>query len=639
MRSRSRTALCAILLIALGLRLAYILESQANPLHMAPQMDALYHLEWARGLLAGEAHHPGPFFRAPLYPWFLAGVLLLSRGSLLAVLLLQALLGVGTTYLTHGLARRSFPNAGTLGPLIAALLVAINWVLIYFDGELLLPALSIPLQLLALRLSMDLPATPTTRRHLLTGAAWGIAALARPNCLLFLPILILWQLFRGTHKLTLTLALACGALLPILPVTLYNASQGDSVLISSQAGLNLWIGNNPTSDGSTAIVPGTRPDWWGGHTDALRQAEQAEGRPLRPSEVSRHYARRALTWATSQPLPWLAHLAHKTRLLLGHRELGNNADIDFIARHFSRTMRALPPSFAPLFALGIAGLILGWRRRELAPELPLYLCTYAASIVLFFVCARFRAPLLPLLACGAGHAIAWAYASFRAHRTTPPLALACLAALAGSASLWPVGTAVHDDAPGHWQLGVSALQAGRHADAIQYFEETLRLQPNYGYAWRDLGRTHLELGSFDSAERALRRGLTLHPADPWLGDALADVYFQAKRADDLSALGAELLAAHPEHATAHYHIARAHLLRAEQPAAQEQARLGLAIDPTHFQCLFLSARFHHAQGATTTACAELREALRTAQRLHDRTLRDLARTESARIGCPHTSDN
>ena len=37
-------------------------------------------------------------------------------------------------------------------------------------------------------------------------------------------------------------ALAAGAAVPIVPLSAYNASQGDTVLISSQAGINLWIG-------------------------------------------------------------------------------------------------------------------------------------------------------------------------------------------------------------------------------------------------------------------------------------------------------------------------------------------------------------------------------------------------------------
>ena len=56
-------------------------------------------------------------------------------------------------------------------------------------------------------------------------------------------------------------------LVVVLPITIRNcAVGGDAVLIASQGGVNFYIGNNPDSDGRTAIVPGTPGDWWGGTT-------------------------------------------------------------------------------------------------------------------------------------------------------------------------------------------------------------------------------------------------------------------------------------------------------------------------------------------------------------------------------------
>ena len=77
----------------------------------------------------------------------------------------------------------------------------------------------------------------------------------------------------------------------MLPISAYNRIVGeDWVLIASQAGVNLWIGNNPESDGSTAIVPGTRGGWWEGYHDSIALAEAEAGRTLSASGVSRHYA-------------------------------------------------------------------------------------------------------------------------------------------------------------------------------------------------------------------------------------------------------------------------------------------------------------------------------------------------------------
>ena len=85
MNRRERWILACILVAALALRVAYVLQSRANPFFAEPAMDAGYHLEWARALAAGREFQPGPFFRAPLYPWFLALCLRVLGGDLLLV--------------------------------------------------------------------------------------------------------------------------------------------------------------------------------------------------------------------------------------------------------------------------------------------------------------------------------------------------------------------------------------------------------------------------------------------------------------------------------------------------------------------------------------------------------------------------
>ena len=67
------------------------------------------------------------------------------------------------------------------------------------------------------------------------------------------------------------------------------------VPIAWQAGTDFVIGNNPQSDGVTAIVPGTRSSWWGGFDDVKRLAEAAAGRPLKGAEIDRYWLARVLS--------------------------------------------------------------------------------------------------------------------------------------------------------------------------------------------------------------------------------------------------------------------------------------------------------------------------------------------------------
>ena len=543
---KERWALAAILLAAFALRLVYVLQMRSSPAFDHPQMDALYHVEWARAVAAGETFQPGlPFFRAPLYSWYLGGLFALAGENLLLPRLVQCLFGTATVLLAWWIGRRAF---GRRAAFLGAALTASNWVLIYFDGELLIPTLAIPLALLALWLSLRLADDPRPTRCLLAGLAWGLASIARPNPLLFVPLLALWLLWRARpaplrRGLLPVAALLAGTAVPILPLTAYNAiAGGDRVLIASQAGVNLWIGNNPQSDGSTAIVPGTRGGWWEGYHDAIAQAEAAQGRSLRPSEVSAHYSRRA--WDFILGPQGMRHMLWKLRLFVTDWELGNNQEIRFFAHRFGPVVRLLPPGFGRvggfgiLAALGALGLALSLRGDGRRLPLAGYLLVYCAGVVLFFVCSRFRAPVLPLLAVYAGHALAWLGREAASRRWAGAAAGAAAAALMALFSMRIPPRVETSDANGFWQLGVLALEAEDPATAVGHLERAVELDPDNRFALRHLGmalhRLGLREGSRARLERALpilRQALGLDPRDADSLGALASLHYDLGRLD------------------------------------------------------------------------------------------------------------
>jgi Flp pilus assembly protein TadD len=581
---RERWILAGLLALACTLRVVHVLASQASPLFDAPQMDALYHVEWARAFAAGERFQPPPFFRAPLYPWLLGSELWLFGGGLLVPRLVQALLGASATLFVYLCARRAF---GPRAAWIAGLLWASNWVGIFFDGELLLETLAVPLYLLGLWLALDLADQPRARRAFAVGAVFGLSAITRPNVLLFMPLLALWLFLRARSRrgrpILATALLAAGALLPILPITLYNWVAGrDFVLIASQAGVNLWIGNNPASDGSSAVVPGTREDWWGGYRDAVAQAERAEGRTLLPSEVSRHFARRALEFMRSQPLAWLRLLVHKARLFTWNCELGNNEEPRFLFERFSPLAPLTSFGFAWLFALGILGLAVSWRGAW--ERLPLwgFLATYSASIVVYFVNARFRLPVLPCLAIYAGAALAWIVDAARDRRW--PKLLVALATALGLALFSldvPPSIAQRSRSNGHLMLGTAAAQAGQWTEAVAELRRAVEISPANAQGWRALGAALRQLADVRGAEAALRKALEQRQGDADALDALADLLIGQGRDEEARQIALELARAEPGSARAPFAEGRA-WFKHDLERARERFGAALALDPNHF---------------------------------------------------------
>jgi hypothetical protein len=192
------------------------------------------------------------------------------------------LLGSLTCYL---IARLGATVAAYHTGVLAGLLAAVYWPFIYFDAGLLTVTLEAFLDVAMLLLLITAIRGGRWWIFLAAGIVWGLSGITRPNVLALAPGLVAWLWLaverQGRLKRWLVAtALSCaGAAVVVLPVTLRNYFvAGEFVLIASQGGVNFYIGNNPHSNGYTAVVPGTRADWWGGYEDTHRIVEHALGR-------------------------------------------------------------------------------------------------------------------------------------------------------------------------------------------------------------------------------------------------------------------------------------------------------------------------------------------------------------------------
>ncbi len=512
LKTRTLPAPVGVFVLALTVRLVYLSEMQHSPTFDSPIMDAAYHDQWARRIAAGDWLGSEVFFRAPLYPYFLGVIYSIFGHSFLAARLIQFTLGATTCVLIYLLGRRV---GGVAVGLVAGVAAALYGPMIYFEGELLLPVLEMffaTAMLLALASGLDREhcgpstsqgsdassaadgalaesQTACTLPWVLTGLSLGLFAITRPNILAFLPLLLLYLPFqlglaRGARAGALvTLAAA----LCILPVTVRNYVVGkDFVLISSQGGVNFYIGNNPASDGVTAVVPGTRPTWWGGYRDTITIAEREAGRKLRPSEISALWTRKAMAFIRGAPSRWLQSLARRAVLFWNAFELSNNQQVYMAARD-SRLLgvlvwktRWLAFPFGILGPVALVGLGLAIVRREIRlMPIVLFVLAYSASVVAFFICSRFRMPCIPaLLVLGA-----WAAQQFadalreRRRMVVAVMAWTCLL-LAAFVNFDFYGTWRVDEAKAHLDDAVALQQKGRCAEAETEFRRAFELGPD-----------------------------------------------------------------------------------------------------------------------------------------------------------------
>jgi len=233
------------------------------------------------------------------------------------------------------------------------------------------------------------------------GACLGLAAITRPT---FVPFALAgvawlglaWRRRQASRTAVLGgLATLCvGFLVVIAPVaSLSRQVAGRTTFLPASAGINLFIGNNP----ERARTLNIRPGWeW----ERLTRSPRLDG-VTQQKDTSRYFLHRVREYATTDPLGFAGGLAVKSLEMLSSRELPRNLDI-YVFREWSYTLGALVWKVGRFgFPMGVllplAALGLLRERSRLPAPLPLFLLFYAGAVVVVFVSARYRTPLLPAL--------------------------------------------------------------------------------------------------------------------------------------------------------------------------------------------------------------------------------------------------
>ena len=584
----------AVFALALSARLYYLHEIRASPLFTAPVVDARTYTEDARYLSdVSFAGRPAPCWQPPLYPVLLGVLFALAGDDLYLPRLIQAVIGALVCVLICLLGRVFGAGVG-LGAGFAA---ALYGPLIYFGGELLPTLLACCLNLLVLLLAIG---EGGWGRWLAAGVLLGLSALAVANVLLFAPVL-LGYLYWRQRQFRPAAFLLLGCALVIAPVAYRNwAVGGDLVLISHNAGINFYIGNNADYEQTTRIRPGR--DW----VELVEMPERRAGIE-QPSAKSRYFFAQSWQYITSEPLDFLRLLAYKGYLFLRGDEIPRNRDLYF-ARNDSSLLsillwkKGLAFPFGLIAPLALLGLFAFLRSSE-SPEgrlLALFVACYALSVVLFFVTGRYRLPAIPVLllfaACGVR--ALW-------HRPWP-----ALAAVAGLLVFCNLATGAMDregNAHEHYYLGYAYEERDMPAHAARHYRHAIARDPTFAEPLLALAALHGEAERYGKAMDLYRRYLKTQPHDVDVRFLLGHTALLARRYDAAAAAYSEVAAARPNWAAAHGGLGYA-LLMTDQPqrAARSYSRT-LELNPDSTLVRYQLARLYAAQGQHREAIAEFEQ--------------------------------
>ncbi|GAB4329702.1 MAG: tetratricopeptide repeat protein [Candidatus Zixiibacteriota bacterium] len=506
---------------ALALLARIIVISQLasnNPGFNSPDVDSGWHFMWAKELARGNWIGTDVFYRAPLYPYLLGLWMTLFGDNLLVIRLVQALVGSLTAVLVALLGWRTLGrNIG----LTAGFAWALYGTTIYYETELLIPVLIIPLNILALWMALGRmnQGRVSMGAWLPVGLILGASAIARPNILITTPVFLaaVWLAARdGGHQTPWSrrvpglAALVIGLMLPILPVTIRNAVVGgDPVLIAYQGGVNLYLGNNPQADGITMQMPEISLDptlsWdrFVGTTDSIARAEAR--RNLSPSEVSGFWTDKAVDYMIANPGETIGRWFKKLYYMLNGFEVGDQTDIYDFTR-YSSMLRALIWHWGIFFPFGlivplaIVGMVLAWRRSLNVRLLIAFVILYTPSVVLFLATARHRLPIIPIFVIFAAGAVWIGREYWRKHKRIH-LAMAAVATVALGILLNrpTVAETMHNPAYTLYQEALVYDRMGNYEKAIQLYGDALNIEPMLLAARRNLALALVRNQQFDLA--------------------------------------------------------------------------------------------------------------------------------------------
>lgn len=580
----------AVAAVGLAIRGVYVWQIRDSPYFDVLMGDARRYDSWAAQIAGGDWIGQDVFYQAPLYPYFLGTVYAFTGRSLLAARLCQAVIGAAACLLLALAARRLYSERAGL---IAGFGLALYAPVVFFDGLIQKSVLDVFFVSLVLWIVSTLVDEPNKRwRWLSLGLALGGLALARENALAVVVPILAWPpgrlLMTSRQRVLHAGVLALGLALVLVPVAARNRMVGGEWhLTTSQFGPNLYIGNNPNADGTYAALREGRGSVEYERQDAMELAEAAVGRRLTPGEVSGYWVSRSLEFVRSQPRAWLALIGRKAALFWNRTEFVDT-ESQSSYEDSSSLLRVLSPvgHFGVLVPMAVLGIIATWADRSRLGVLYAIAAAYTASVVMFYVSARYRLPLVPLLMLFAAAGLA-SLTTFLRTAGRPKIVGA--AAAIGTVVIATNRPLLSNDlmrATTETNFGVVLQTDGRLREAESHYRRALAVQPDYAPAYVNLGMALMALQRPHEAIEAYHRAIELRSTDVDLDSRMGNALLEAGRPSEAIAYFQRAIAAGRGSAETHSNLGVALLRTGRQAEAIAAYTDSLRINPDNAALYF-----------------------------------------------------
>jgi len=399
--------LALVVSIGFALRLAWVAFTDWQPL---PDDDAFRYDFAARALANGEGYihldgSPTAFW-PPGYPLLLATAYRFFGEQVAVAQFMNVVLGTATVGLTYLIGRRAL---GPTPAVVGASIVAFFPSLIFFTGVTLSEVTFTFLALFGVYLLiLEARQGPQRDLRLLIGAGLvlGLATLTRGQALLLPLVMVPFWLRTGLTRpyiIERLVAITLGIGLIVAPWTIRNAAELDApVFISTNAGIDLWIGHNEGANGSGGLTAGR--DLVFSHPELDSVAREVR--------VNSDGFRKAIAYAVTHPRQELMLPFQKLFWLLYNDEEGlkwndGHGSQSFLSSGARQGLIALSNVYYfAMLGMVALGVRLWFSTKDAGKVLLISLVSYWLLVsMVFFGDPRFHAPIMPVAALLAAPAL------------------------------------------------------------------------------------------------------------------------------------------------------------------------------------------------------------------------------------------
>ncbi len=579
--------LIAIFILSLIIRLLYVDQLVKTPVFSGLVLDTEAFDNLATLILNRHFTHPDFIYVNPLYPFFLAFIYAIFGHHHLAVMLIQVILDSINCLMIYFIASSFFNRKVAF---ISAFIYACYGLAIFYTGLLLAPILIIFLILTFTALFIYAEKHEQWYQYILSGTGLGLAILARPNIILFLliiPVLFFYRDKRRQSKknpFQQMILFLIGISIPLIPVATRNyLIEKRFSPFSAHGGINFYLGNNPNATGLFMSPEGISYSPVEQIKSSVLLAERETDQELSIHQASQYWLKKGLHYILNNPYQALKLYIRKFALFWRKEEIPLNIN-------YSLSQSVLPILKFPFFSFGtiaplaLLGMIFSLKGKNIF--LPLFVFSYMISIIIFFISARYRLPIVPFLIISATYAL-FEFINILNNKKKNNIILFSILII----SLYlGINIKWGDFQPSfrttdYNNLGVAYYNLGQYEKAIEEFNKIVLIDSNHVQAHFNLGLAYSQVNHIDSAIQNFQKTISLDSTFYFAHTNLGFLYFIQKQYDKAIEILEQAIKINPRYDRVHYNLGNVYRELEMTDQAIREYQKAIDINPNYLDAL------------------------------------------------------